>query len=185
MKERTYVCMYGRSDGSEVITKPKFLVLMGYQNLLAMGLRTRAPSAPAELRYEVYWSASFRKCSSIKSVKTCSKSYYIVLTSNRKKFLHADAFRYKQSSAGAFFLCFFDVLSSLSHSSMASSSTDLASFFDLFIGLEDAILFPSQLFEKAKHHGKVPCWINDFSEFNRFWQFMIWVNSWGRMCCNT
>ena len=56
-----------------------------------------------------------------------------------------------------FFLCFFDVFSSLSHSSMASSSADLVSFFDLFVGPEDAILFPTQLCEKAKHHGNVPC----------------------------
>ena len=64
-----------------------------------------------------------------------------------------------------FFLGFFDDISSLSHSSMASSSANLTSFFDLFVGLEDAILFPFQLCEIAKHHGKFLV------------EFMILVNS--------
>ena len=34
--------LYGRSDGSDVKTKPNFFALMGL-NLLAMGLRSRAP----------------------------------------------------------------------------------------------------------------------------------------------
>ena len=44
MEERTYVrTLHGRLDGSDVITKPKFLPVMVYQILLAMGLRSRAP----------------------------------------------------------------------------------------------------------------------------------------------
>ena len=40
---RTDVRTYVRQTDSDVITKPKFLAFTGYQILLAMGLRSRAP----------------------------------------------------------------------------------------------------------------------------------------------
>ena len=48
MEQRTYVrTMYGRSDGSDVITKPKFLALMGLPKSLSYGAPPRAPTARA------------------------------------------------------------------------------------------------------------------------------------------
>ena len=48
MEEHTYVrTLYGRSDGSDVITKPKFLALMGLPKSLGYGAPPRAPTARA------------------------------------------------------------------------------------------------------------------------------------------
>ena len=45
-------CMYVRTDVDDVMAiKPNFLTSMGYHIFLTMVLRTRAPSARAELRY--------------------------------------------------------------------------------------------------------------------------------------
>ena len=50
MKGRTYV----RTDVHDVMAiKPNFLTSMGYHIFLSMVLRARAPSARAELRYEL------------------------------------------------------------------------------------------------------------------------------------
>ena len=53
MEERTYVrTLYGRSDGSDVITKPKFLAVMGLPNSLSYGAPlARALRRARELRY--------------------------------------------------------------------------------------------------------------------------------------
>ena len=54
MEERTYVrTLYGRSDGSDVITKPKFFALMGLPKSLSYGAPlARALRRARELRYE-------------------------------------------------------------------------------------------------------------------------------------
>ena len=45
--KRTYGRSVGRSDGSDVITKPKFLALMGLPKSLSYGAPPRAPTAQA------------------------------------------------------------------------------------------------------------------------------------------
>ena len=53
MEERTYVrTLYGRSDGSDVITKSKFFALMGLPKSLSYGAPlARALRRARELRY--------------------------------------------------------------------------------------------------------------------------------------
>ena len=47
MECRAYGRSVGRSDGSDVITKPKFLALMGLPKSLSYGAPPRAPAARA------------------------------------------------------------------------------------------------------------------------------------------
>ena len=50
-------CTYVRTDVYDVMAiKPNFLTSMGYHIFLTMVLRARAPSARAELRYELLLS---------------------------------------------------------------------------------------------------------------------------------
>ena len=53
---RTYVRTYVvRTDVDDVMAiKPNFLTSMGYHIFLSMVLRARAPSARAELRYDIF-----------------------------------------------------------------------------------------------------------------------------------
>ena len=63
MEERTYVrTLYGRSDGSDVITKPKFLALMGLPKSLSYGPPlARALWRARELRYKaIHFFSSFK-----------------------------------------------------------------------------------------------------------------------------
>ena len=54
--------LYGRSDGSDVITKPKFLALMGLPKSLSYGAPlARALRRARELGYQVVFYLIFRK----------------------------------------------------------------------------------------------------------------------------
>ena len=61
MEERTYVrTLYGRSDGSDVVTKPKFLARMGLPKSLSYGTPPRAPTARVRAPLECTARRDFR-----------------------------------------------------------------------------------------------------------------------------
>ena len=64
MEERTYVrTLYGRSDGSDVITKPKFIAVMGLPKSLSYGAPlARALRRAQELRYNSTKSRHVKSC---------------------------------------------------------------------------------------------------------------------------
>ena len=87
MEGRTYGRAVGRSDGSDVITKPKFLALMGLPKSLSYGAPPRAPAARARAPLKIL---------SLKAISV--RSLCIVFSQFRKCFVTFERNRIKENS---------------------------------------------------------------------------------------